>query len=73
MRHPGEVLFFEFMEPLEVSQFQLAKSTGISMAVINSLLLGNSDVTEEISRRLGEQFGVAPSFFLDLQKAWDLK
>jgi plasmid maintenance system antidote protein VapI len=58
------------MEPLEVSKFKLAAATGISMAVIDGLCRGDIDVTEEVSRRLGEHFSVADDFFLNLQKTW---
>lgn len=67
--HPGEILTSEFLKPLGISQYKLAKDTGMS----ESLVAGKIGVTAETALRLGKYFGTGTGFWLKLQEACDLR
>jgi len=70
--HPGEVLFQEFMLPLEISQNKLGKELAISPRRINEIIHGKRRVTADTALRLSVYFGNSPSFWLGLQIDYDL-
>ena len=70
--HPGEVLLEEFLKPMEVSQYRLAKDISVPPRRINEIVHGNRSVTADTALRLGRYFGVSERFWLNLQAAYDL-
>jgi addiction module HigA family antidote len=70
---PGEVLNEEFLIPLGISQYRLAKDIGTSARRINEIVLGKRAITPDTALRLGKYFGVSPQFWLNLQVRFDLQ
>lgn len=70
--HPGEILLLEFLEPMEVSQYALAKAVGVPPRRINEIVLGKRAVSADTALRLGRYFGMEPQFWLNLQARYDL-
>jgi addiction module HigA family antidote len=69
---PGEVLLEEFLKPLEISQYQLAKDVGLPPRRINEIVLGKRAVTADTALRLSRYFGTSERFWLSLQAHHDL-
>ena len=70
---PGEVLLEEFLKPLEVSQYQLAKDVGVPPRRINEIVLGKRAVTADTVLRLARYFGTSERFWLNIQTRHDLE
>jgi addiction module HigA family antidote len=70
--HPGEVLLKEFLEPLGLTQKELARRIGVSYPRVNELVHGKRGVTPDTALRLARIFGTSPEFWLNLQLAYDL-
>jgi len=70
---PGEILRFEFMEPLGLSQNQLARDLDVTVARISELIHGRRSLTADTALRLEKYFGVSAQFWLNLQAGYDLK
>jgi addiction module HigA family antidote len=70
--HPGEVLLKEFLEPLELTQYRLAKSLKVPARRINEIVHGTRAVSADTALRLARFFGTADRFWLNLQAAYDL-
>ena len=70
--HPGEVLFEEFLMPLNISQNQLGRCLGVSARRINEIIHGKRRVTANTALRLARYFGNSPQFWLGLQMDYDL-
>ena len=70
--HPGEVLFEEFLKPLNISQNQLGRCLGVSPRRINEIIHGKRSVTADTALRLSAYFGNSASFWLGLQMDYDL-
>ncbi len=70
--HPGEVLSEEFLEPLGLSQYRLAKDLGIPETRVSEICLGRRAVTADTAARLGRDFGTSAEFWLNLQNTYDL-
>lgn len=70
--HPGEMLRAEFLEPLGLTQTEVAGRLGISLPRLNELVNGKRGVTTDTALRLGRLFDTSPAFWLNLQTAWDL-
>jgi antitoxin HigA-1 len=70
--HPGEMLVKEFIEPLELSQTELAQWIGVSFPRLNEIINGKRGVTPDTALRLEQVFGMEAQFWLNLQTAWDL-
>lgn len=70
--HPGEVLLYEFLEPMGLSQNQLAREISVPPRRINEIVLCKRRVTADTSLRLGCYFGMSPDFWLSLQMDYDL-
>mgnify|MGYP001549629406 CR=1 FL=1 len=71
--HPGEVLMEEFLRPLEISQYRLAKSIGVPPRRINEIVHGQRAVTADTALRLSRFFGTSERFWLNLQTGYDLE
>ena len=70
--HPGEVLMEEFLGPMELSQYRLAKDIGVPPRRINEIVHGNRAVTADTALRLARYFGTSARFWLNLQAQYDL-
>jgi len=70
--HPGEVLFEEFLKPMNISQNQLGRDLGVSARRINEIIHGKRSVTADTALRLARYFGNSPQFWLGLQMDYDL-
>ena len=71
--HPGEVLAEEFLEPLEVSAYRLAKDIGVPGTRISEILHGRRSISADTALRLGKYFGTTAKFWLGLQEDYDLE
>lgn len=70
--HPGEVLSEEFLNPMVISQYKLAKDISVAPRRINEIVHGKRAVSADTALRLGRYFGIAPQFWLNLQSHYDL-
>jgi addiction module HigA family antidote len=70
--HPGEVLLEEFLEPMEISQYRLAKDISVPPRRINEIVHGKRSVTANTALRLARYFGTSDRFWLNLQTSYDL-
>jgi antitoxin HigA-1 len=70
--HPGRILLQEFLEPLQLTQADLARALGIPLNRINELVRGKRGVTPETALLLASYFRNSPEFWMNLQSAHDL-
>jgi addiction module HigA family antidote len=70
--HPGEILLLEFLEPLELTQYRLAKNLKVPARRINEIVHGTRAVSADTALRLARFFGTSDRFWLNLQAAYDL-
>ena len=70
---PGEVLEEEFLKPMCITQYRLAKDIGVPPRRINEIVKGQRAITADTALRLGRYFGMAPQFWLNLQSHYDLE
>jgi addiction module HigA family antidote len=70
--HPGEILRTEFMQPLGLSAYRLAKDVHVSIPRINDLVRGKRAITADTALRLATYFGNSAEFWLGLQTDYDL-
>jgi addiction module HigA family antidote len=71
--HPGEILLEEFLRPMGISQYRLAKDISVSPRRINEIVHGKRAITADTALRLGRFFGMSPQFWLNLQNRYDLE
>lgn len=71
--HPGEILNEEFLIPLGISAYRLAKETFIPQTRVSEILKGNRRITTDTALRLSRFFGNSPRFWLGLQNDYDLE
>lgn len=71
--HPGEILYEEFLKPLYISAYKLAKDIGIPQTRISEILKGNRRITADTALRLSKYFGTSPKFWLGLQDDYDIE
>ena len=71
--HPGEVLLEEFLKPLGISQYRLAKEIGVPPRRINEIVHGKRAVTADTALRLSRYFATSDRFWLNLQAQYDLE
>ncbi|MBX9989069.1 HigA family addiction module antitoxin [Phreatobacter oligotrophus] len=72
MPHPGEVLREEFLEPMGLSVYALAKAIGVPRSRINEIARGRQGISAAIALRLGKAFDVDPQWFMNMQTKYDL-
>lgn len=70
--HPGEILRDEFLVPLGLSVYRLAKALRIPRSRVNDIVLGRRGMTIDTALRLGRYFGTTPEFWINLQARHDL-
>jgi addiction module HigA family antidote len=71
--HPGEILIEEFLKPMGLSQYRLAKDISVPPRRINEIVHGKRSITADTALRLGRFFGISPQFWLNLQTRFDLE
>ncbi|PSK99835.1 HigA family addiction module antitoxin [Cecembia rubra] len=71
--HPGEILLEEFLIPMEISAYKLAKETFIPQTRVSEIIKGNRRITADTALRLSKFFGTSPKFWLGLQDDFDLE
>jgi addiction module HigA family antidote len=71
--HPGEILLEEFLKPMELSQYRLAKDTSVPPRRINEIVHGKRAITADTALRLGRFFGMSAQFWMNLQARYDLE
>jgi antitoxin HigA-1 len=71
--HPGEVLKEEFLEPLGISQYRLAKTIGVQPIRIGEICAGRRGITADTALRLSRALGTTPGFWLGLQADYDIE
>ena len=70
--HPGEILHEEFLGPLSLSQYRLAKETGVPARRINEIVLQKRGISADTALRLARYFGTSELFWLNLQARYEL-
>lgn len=70
--HPGEILFEEFLQPMGLSQNQIARDLGVAPRRVNEIVHGKRRVTADTALRLARYFEMSPQFWLGLQMDYEL-
>lgn len=70
---PGEILMEEFLKPMGVTQYRLARDISVPPRRINEIVKGQRAITADTALRLGRYFRMAPQFWLNLQGHYDLE
>lgn len=71
--HPGEILLEEFLKPMGISQYRLAKDISVPPRRINEIVLGKRAITPNTALRLSLYFGLSERFWINLQTRYDLE
>jgi addiction module HigA family antidote len=71
--HPGEILLEEFLKPMGVSQYRLAKDIHVPARQINEIVHGKRAISPDTALRLARYFGLSERFWLNLQARYDLE
>ena len=71
--HPGEVLYEEFLLPLNISQYRLAKDIHVPARRINEIVHGTRAISTDTALRLARHFSTSPQFWLNLQTQYNLQ
>ena len=71
--HPGEILMEEFLKPMNISQYKLAKDISVPARRINEIVHGVRAITPDTALRLSRYFGLSERFWINLQTRYDLE
>lgn len=71
--HPGEILLEEFLKPMEITAYRLAKETFLPQTRISEIIKGNRRITADTALRFSKFFGNSAKFWLGLQDDYDLE
>jgi addiction module HigA family antidote len=71
--HPGEILLEEYLNPMGISQYRLAKDISVDPRRINEIVHGQRSITADTALRLARYFGTSERFWLNLQSRYDLE
>jgi addiction module HigA family antidote len=71
--HPGEILLEEFLKPLGITQYRVARDISVPPRRINEIVLGKRAISADTALRLARYFGMAAPFWLNLQIRYDLE
>ena len=71
--HPGELLLEEFLEPMELTPYRLAREIGVPLTRITAILGGSRSVTADTGLRLDRYFGLSEGYWYGLQQDYDLR
>lgn len=71
--HPGSVLLHDFIEPLGVTRYRVAKDIGVQQRRVDEICAGTRAISADTAVRLGLAFGIDPQFWLNLQAQYDIE
>lgn len=71
--HPGEILQEEFLKPLNISQYRIAKDISVPPRRINEIVKGTRAITADTALRFGRYFNMSPEFWINLQSHYELE
>jgi len=71
--HPGEILMEEFLRPMDLTQYRLARDIGVQPTRINQIVKGRSGISAGMALRLGRYFGTSARFWMNAQAHYDLE
>ena len=71
--HPGEILLEEFLGPLEITQYRLAKEISVPARRINGIIQGKRGISADTALRLSRYFGMSERFWINLQSHYDIE
>ncbi|HTD56629.1 MAG TPA: HigA family addiction module antitoxin [Silvibacterium sp.] len=71
--HPGEILSEEFMKPLKLTVYRLAKDIDVPVPRVNDIVRGKRSISADTAVRLGAYFGLPAQFWMNLQADYDLR
>ncbi len=71
--HPGKILLEEFLEPMGITQYRLAKDTSVPPIRINEIVRQKRSITADTALRFGVFFNMTPLFWMNLQSRYDLE
>jgi len=71
--HPGEILMKEFLEPLGITQYRLAKDISVVPRRVNEIVHGKWSITADTALRLSRYFGTSEKFWMNLQTRYDME
>ena len=71
--HPGEILMEEFLKPMGISQYRLAKDISVPPRRINEIVHGKRAITPDTALRLSRFFGLSERFWINMQSRYDLE
>ncbi len=71
--HPGKILLEEFLKPMDISQYRLAKDTSVPPRRINEIVHQKHAITADTALRLGVFFNMSPHFWMNLQSRYELE
>lgn len=71
--HPGEILQEDFLTPMNISAYQLAKETFMDQTRVSEILRGKRSVTIDTALRLSKFFGTSPEFWVNIQTQYDME
>lgn len=71
--HPGEILLHDFIEPMGLTRYKVAKFTSVPQRRIDEICAGNRAITADTAMRLGRLFGMSPQTWMNLQAQYDLE
>ncbi len=71
--HPGEILLEEFLQPMGISQYRLARDISVPARRVNEIVLGKRGISPDTALRLSRYFGLSDRFWLNLQMRYDLE
>lgn len=71
--HPGQILYEEFMQPMNITGYRLAKDTGLDPKRISDIIHKKRGITADTALRLAKFFGTTAQFWLNLQNTFDLE
>lgn len=71
--HPGDILLHDFMQPLKLSSYKLAKELGVTAPSVNEIVRRRRAVSAEMALRLSRYFGTSAQLWLNLQSQYDLE
>ena len=71
--HPGEILKLDFLDPLGITPYRLAKDIGVPQTRISQIIRGKRPITLDTAIRLGRYFNITPQFWLNLQTHYNIE
>jgi len=71
--HPGDILLTEFLEPMSLTPYRLAKEIGVPLPRVNDIVRGKRGISADTALRFGVFFGLPAQFWLNLQNEYDLR